>query len=143
MDVLSEVHFPHSLGLFYGMVTQFLGFKPDSDEWKVMALASYADAMGDTYDRLSKLIAVEDDGTFRLALEYFQHYNFWDRRLYSDVFVEEFGPPRRVRRTDLGASRGAGGGDAARVRGDRHQAPHDAAHALRPGQRGPLRRLRS
>jgi len=51
--------------------------------------------MGDTYDRLSKLIAVEDDGTFRLALEYFQHYNFWDRRLYSDVFVEEFGPPRR------------------------------------------------
>jgi carbamoyltransferase len=95
VQVLSEVHYPHSLGLFYGMVTQFLGFKPDSDEWKVMALASYADAMGDTYDRLSKLIAVEEDGTFRLSLEYFEHYNFWDRRLYSDVFVDEFGPRRR------------------------------------------------
>ena len=46
-----------------------------------------------------------------------------------------------VRRADRGASRGVGGGDAARVRGDRHQAPHDAARALRPGQRGPLRRL--
>ncbi|MEO8425107.1 MAG: carbamoyltransferase C-terminal domain-containing protein [Actinomycetota bacterium] len=96
VEVTSEVHYPHSLGLFYGMVTQFLGFKPDSDEWKVMALASYADPMGDTYDRLSKLITVEEDGTFRLALEYFEHYNFFDRRLYSDVFVEEFGPPRRA-----------------------------------------------
>ena len=35
--------YPHSLnGLFYGTFTDFLGFKPDSDEWKVMALASYA-----------------------------------------------------------------------------------------------------
>lgn len=91
---LSEVHFPHSLGLFYGMVTQYLGFKPDSDEWKVMALASYADADDDVYERLNKLITVEDDGTFRLALEYFSHYNFFDRRMFADPFVEEFGPPR-------------------------------------------------
>jgi carbamoyltransferase len=96
VNVLSEVHYPHSLGLFYGMVTQFLGFKPDSDEWKVMALGSYADPMGDAYDRLSKLITVEEDGAFRLALEYFEHYNFFDRRMYSDLFVGEFGAPRHA-----------------------------------------------
>jgi carbamoyltransferase len=96
VEVTSEVHYPHSLGLFYGMVTQFLGFKPDSDEWKVMALASYADPLGDTYDRLSKLITAEDDGTFRLSLEYFEHFNFFDARLFSDLFVQEFGQPRRA-----------------------------------------------
>jgi carbamoyltransferase len=95
VEVTSEVQFPHSLGLFYGMVTQFLGFKPDSDEWKVMALASYAEPMGDILDRLDKLIRVERDGTFSLSLEYFEHFNFFDQRLYSDAFVQEFGEPRR------------------------------------------------
>jgi carbamoyltransferase len=95
LEVFSEVHFPHSLGLFYGTVTQFLGFKHDSDEWKVMALASYADADNPLTDRLRKLITVHEDGRFELALEYFQFYNFFDKRQYSDGFVEEFGPPRR------------------------------------------------
>ncbi len=94
LEVFSEVHFPHSLGLFYGTVTQFLGFKPDSDEWKVMALASYADADNPLTDRLRKLITVHEDGRFELALEYFQFYNFFDKRQYSDGFVDEFGPPR-------------------------------------------------
>ena len=62
VNVLSEVHYPHSLGLFYGMVTQFLVFKPDSDEWKVMALASYADPMGDVYDRLEQADRCGGDG---------------------------------------------------------------------------------
>ena len=35
------IEYPHSVGLFYGTFTDFLGFKPDSDEWKVMALSSY------------------------------------------------------------------------------------------------------
>ena len=38
----SAIKYPHSVGLFYGTFTDFLGFKPDSDEWKVMALSSYA-----------------------------------------------------------------------------------------------------
>jgi carbamoyltransferase len=94
LDILAEVHFPHSLGLFYGAVTQFLGFKPDSDEWKVMALAAYADPENDVTDRLRKLINVFEDGRFELALEYFEHYNFYDPRLFSDRFVQEFGSPR-------------------------------------------------
>ena len=37
-----SIKYPHSVGLFYGTFTNYLGFKPDSDEWKVMALSSYS-----------------------------------------------------------------------------------------------------
>jgi len=39
---IKTIKYPHSVGLFYGTFTDFLGFKADSDEWKVMALSSYA-----------------------------------------------------------------------------------------------------
>jgi carbamoyltransferase len=92
---LEEVTFPHSLGLFYGAVTQFLGFKHDSDEWKVMALAAYAPAGSEVTDALDDLVVVHPDGTFELDLSYFSFYNFTARRLFSDKFVRRFGPPRR------------------------------------------------
>jgi carbamoyltransferase len=91
---LREVRYPHSLGLFYGAVTQFLGFKPDSDEWKVMALGSYATADNPFLPMLTELVRVTDDGSFELALEYFEFYNQFDRRMFSDRFVEVFGKPR-------------------------------------------------
>lgn len=94
IEKVAEVSFPHSLGLFYGAVTQFLGFTPDSDEWKVMALASYADAQNEYLEPLRRLIRVHDDGTFELALDHFEFYNFWDARMYSDKFVRTFGEPR-------------------------------------------------
>ncbi|MGH7508092.1 MAG: carbamoyltransferase family protein [Gemmatimonadales bacterium] len=93
--VLEEVNFPHSLGLFYGAVTEFLGFRPDSDEWKVMALASYADGKNRYLESMRKMISVDDRGRVQVALEHFEYYNFWDQRLYSDKFVEVFGEPRR------------------------------------------------
>ncbi|HXK16213.1 MAG TPA: carbamoyltransferase N-terminal domain-containing protein, partial [Polyangiaceae bacterium] len=95
IERLAEMQFPHSLGLFYGAITQFLGFRPDSDEWKVMALASYASGDNEFYAPMSKLIRVNDDGTFELALEYFEFYNFYDSRMFSDAFVKLFGTPRQ------------------------------------------------
>jgi carbamoyltransferase len=100
LDSLQEVRYPHSLGLFYGAVTQFLGFRPDSDEWKVMALASYADADNEFLEPMSQLVRVERDGTFELALEHFEFYNQFDRRMFSDRFVRTFGEPR-ARHEDL------------------------------------------
>ncbi len=91
---IEEVRFPHSLGLFYGAVTQFLGFRPDSDEWKVMALAAYGDLSAEDAVDLDDLIRVQDDCTYELALEYFEFYNYSDRRMYSDKFVRRFGTPR-------------------------------------------------
>jgi carbamoyltransferase len=101
VETLADIRFPHSLGLFYGAVTQFLGFRPDSDEWKVMALASFADPDNDYFDELSGMFTVNSDGTFDLALEYFEFFNYSDPRMYSDRFVRAFGPPRH-RDEDLG-----------------------------------------
>jgi carbamoyltransferase len=94
IERLAEVRFPHSLGLFYGAITQFLGFRPDSDEWKVMALASYASSDNEFYAPMSELIRVAADGTFEVALDYFEYHNFFDTRMYSDKFVKRFGSPR-------------------------------------------------
>ena len=95
VEKLAEVKFPHSLGLYYGAITQLLGFKPDGDEWKVMALGSYASGDNEYYPILSKLVTVLDDGTFEMALDHFEYHNFFDRRMYADKLVAKLGPPRK------------------------------------------------
>ena len=91
---ISSINYPHSLGLFYGTITDFLGFKPDSDEWKVMAMASYVKK--NKYDqKIKKLYKLNNNG-FELDLSYFNYYKF-DREKYffSDKFISEFGNPRK------------------------------------------------
>jgi carbamoyltransferase len=95
VEVFEEILYPHSIGLFYGAVTQFLGFKPDGDEWKVMALGSYADSDNEFYEDLASLVRVDDSGRFDLALDYFEFYNMVDSRMFSDKFVHRFGAPRK------------------------------------------------
>lgn len=95
VEKLTEVRFPHSLGLFYGTITQLLGFKPDGDEWKVMALASYASGDNEYYPILKQLVSVADDGSFEMALDHFEYHNFFDRRMYSDKLVKKLGAPRK------------------------------------------------
>ncbi|MBV8950076.1 MAG: carbamoyltransferase [Actinobacteria bacterium] len=94
LEVLGCTDFPHSIGLLYGAVTQYLGFTPDADEWKVMALASYADSQNEFLEPMRELVHVDEHGGFTVALDFFAYYNFWDRRMYSDRFVQAFGPPR-------------------------------------------------
>lgn len=69
ISLIKEIHFPHSLGLLYSAFTQYLGFKVNSGEYKVMGLApcgvpKYADVIRD------KLIKVEEDGSFHLNDEH-------------------------------------------------------------------------
>jgi carbamoyltransferase len=94
VEKLGETRFPHSLGLVYGAMTQFLGFKPDGDEWKVMALGSFAPGKNRFTEAVRNLIRVDDDGNLHVALEYFEFYNFFDKRMFSDKFVATFGAPR-------------------------------------------------
>jgi carbamoyltransferase len=95
VEKLREISYPHSLGLFYGAITQLLGFKPDGDEWKVMALASYASGENEYCPILRSLLHVHDDGTFEMELDHFEYHNFFDRRMYSDKLVRKLGPARR------------------------------------------------
>jgi carbamoyltransferase len=104
LEVLDEVMFPHSLGILYTAVTQFLGFPSYGDEYKVMALASFGRPT--FLDRMRRIVRLEDDGGFRTDVDFFLHASegvtmSWDDgapvlgRLWSDRFLEEFGPPRR------------------------------------------------
>ena len=72
IEILKEIHFPHSLGLLYSAFTYFLGFKVNSGEYKVMGLAPYGEPK---YKDLikSKLIDIKSDGSFRLNLSYFNY----------------------------------------------------------------------
>ncbi|MEA2414312.1 MAG: carbamoyltransferase, partial [Thermoanaerobaculia bacterium] len=73
IEVLGEVGFPHSLGIFYTAMTQFLGFPHYGDEYKVMGLAPYGKPT--QIDAMRDIVRVQSDGTFRLNLDYFTHHS--------------------------------------------------------------------
>ena len=91
VDILNSFRTPHSLGSFYSMFTEFLGFRPNGDEWKVMALASLGNP-NIHYEKINDLIKV-DGLNFELDLSYFEHYMFFTKNYYSEKFVNEFGKP--------------------------------------------------
>jgi carbamoyltransferase len=94
---LGQVHFPHSLGLLYGSVTQYLGYRPDSDEWKVMALASYGEPNNRYYTLMRPLVEVDPEtGQFYVDQKYFGYAEpeVYGGRFYTPEFVDRFGPPR-------------------------------------------------
>ena len=72
LEILKEIHFPHSLGLLYSAFTYYTGFKVNSGEYKVMGLAPYGEPR---YAQLilDHLIDVKPDGTFRLDMDYFDY----------------------------------------------------------------------
>ncbi len=116
---IDSVLFPHSLGLFYTSVTQYLGFPKYGDEGKVMGLAPYGEPR--YLDQMLKIAAPSGNGSFELNLDYFTHHingveMSWDEgsphigRVYSNRMAETFGPPRQPaeeitqRHRDLAAS---------------------------------------
>jgi carbamoyltransferase len=72
VQILSELYFPHSLGLLYSAFTYFIGFKVNSGEYKVMGLAPYGTPkyVKIIYDHL---IDLKDDGSFKMNMEFFDY----------------------------------------------------------------------
>ena len=68
-----EVQFPHSMGLFYTAITQYLGFKNYGDEYKVMGLSSYGKPF--YKDKIYELINYDKKNLFKLNLKYFKHHD--------------------------------------------------------------------
>lgn len=67
-----RIYFPHSLGIFYTAIAQFLGFPNFGDEEKVMSLAATGEPS--FLDQLREILVIQPDGTFRLKLKYFRHH---------------------------------------------------------------------
>ncbi len=104
MKVLQTVEFPHSLGLLYTAVTQYLGFPRYGDEYKVMGLASYGQPV--YLEEFRRMVRKEPNGTFKLDLDYFLHASkgvdmTWDNceptitQAFSEHMAKRLGPARQ------------------------------------------------
>ena len=99
----NRVYFPHSLGIFYSALTQFIGFPHYGDEHKVMDLAAYGEPT--FLEQLRDVIRIRPDGTFRLNLKYFRHHTDNVSYTWQDC-APEVGPLYRNELVDLlGAAR--------------------------------------
>lgn len=72
IEVEDRVYFPHSLGIFYQALTQFIGFPNYGDEYKVMGLAPYGTPV--FLPQMRQIVRLEPDGSFKLDLSYFRHH---------------------------------------------------------------------
>ncbi|OZA07820.1 MAG: hypothetical protein B7X97_08240 [Methylotenera sp. 17-45-7] len=94
LEVVKEIHFPHSLGLLYSAMTYYTGFKVNSGEYKVMGLAPYGEPKY-VQKILDHLIDVKEDGSFRLDQSYFNYCT--GLTMTSQKFHDLFGgPPRKA-----------------------------------------------
>ena len=102
LKISRRVAFPHSLGLFYSGLSQYLGFPKFGDEYKVMGLAAYGEP--DCLDAMRRVVMVNGNGSFELGLDYFQHHTngiamTWVgepgyERINSDHLIDLLGPAR-------------------------------------------------
>jgi carbamoyltransferase len=93
LTLTHELRFPHSLGLLYSAFTYFTGFKVNSGEYKLMGLAPYGEPRYADLIR-EKLIDLKDDGSFRLAMEYFTYCE--GQAMTGERFERLFGRKRRL-----------------------------------------------
>ncbi len=103
LQVLGSIGFPHSLGIFYTAISQWLGFEKYGDEGKVMGLAPYGQPI--YLDQMRRIVRLQRDGTFELDPSYFVHHAggatmTWDSgsptlgRLFSPKLASLLGAPR-------------------------------------------------
>ena len=98
IEILKEIHFPHSLGLLYSAFTYYTGFRVNSGEYKVMGLAPYGEPKY-AQTILDHVIDLKEDGSFRLDQQYFDYCS--GLRMTSSKFHELFGGPPREPESEL------------------------------------------
>ena len=98
LEIIKEIHFPHSLGLLYSAFTYYTGFKVNSGEYKLMGLAPYGKPI---YKDLiiDKLLDLKDDGSFKLNMNYFNYAT--GLTMTNKKFSKLFGQPVRKSKKDL------------------------------------------
>ena len=100
LDIVKEMHFPHSLGLLYSAFTYYTGFRVNSGEYKLMGLAPYGEPRY-VNKILDKLIDLKEDGTFRIDQSYFGYCT--GLTMTNERFAALFGQPVRRPEDPLGS----------------------------------------
>jgi len=91
IELLKDIHFPHSLGLFYSTCAAYLGFRVNEDEYKLMGLAAYGKPI--YLNKLKKIIDIKKDGSFNLNMDYFSFQT--SPQMWSHKLEELLGHPRQ------------------------------------------------
>ncbi|MGD2089692.1 MAG: carbamoyltransferase N-terminal domain-containing protein [Candidatus Aminicenantes bacterium] len=97
IELFEDVHFPDSLGLLYGTITAYLGFRINSDEYKVMGLAPYGKPF--YVPKIRQLVQCLDKGQFQLDMKYFDYIT--GNKMYSEELIELLGRPPREPESDI------------------------------------------
>ena len=84
---INDLEFPHSLGSFYSTFTEICGFKPQSDEWKLMGASAYGKQKNIFYKKIKNLVDLKSNGKFELNLKYFNHYMFHRPHYYNSKLL--------------------------------------------------------
>lgn len=92
LNILEEVNFPNSIGLLYSTITNFLGFKVNSGEYKVMGLAPYGSPK--FADQIKEMIIMKEKGQYELKLDYFDFIK--GEKMYNDSLEGLLKIPARV-----------------------------------------------
>ena len=102
LEMIKEIHFPHSLGLLYSAFTYYTGFKVNSGEYKVMGLAPYGSPKFKSLI-LEKLIDLKDDGSFKLNMDYFNYATglTMTNKKFSDLFGKPVRDPKKDKLTQF------------------------------------------
>lgn len=98
LEMVKEIHFPHSLGLLYSAVTYYTGFRVNSGEYKVMGLAPYGVPKYKDLI-LDNIVDMKPDGSYRLDQSYFNYAT--GLTMTNDKFAELFGMPVRKPESEL------------------------------------------
>ena len=104
IELDDRIYFPHSLGIFYEAITQYLGFPHYGDEYKVMGLAPYGKPVH--LEEMQEIVKLNDDGSYALNLKYFRHAKeqvsyTWNNsvpeigELFTDELSRLLGPKRK------------------------------------------------
>ena len=98
LEIVKEIHFPHSLGLLYSAFTYYTGFKVNSGEYKLMGLAPYGKPIYKDLI-LKKLIDIKKDGSFRINMKYFNYAT--GLTMTNDKFSKIFGQKARLSENEI------------------------------------------
>jgi carbamoyltransferase len=109
IEVFREIHFPHSIGSLYATLTQFLGFRSNAEEWKVMGAAAYGDPWR-YHDSFRRLLHWDACAEYEIDLSYFNYFDFDVAPMFRPKLEALLGPrrnpaqPMEQRHFDLAAS---------------------------------------
>lgn len=105
IEILRELHFPHSLGLLYSAFTHYLGFKVNSGEYKLMGLSSFGDPHSLRYKKFvraiyEEMVEVKSDGSLWLNQEYFDYLGGL-QMIKEEKWKKLFGISRRMPESEV------------------------------------------